>query len=442
MVLEDVTATQLARSATGSAAARCRGRRAAAGRCTTRRVACRWPRSISRRRPRSTARSRWRGRRRHRGPTWRSGAGPRALFRLRELDRAGTPTTWRRSITERARQGAVDDAAGRGGARPRVRRVRVRDPAPAQGLAQQRGVDRHRRPHDAPAGGVVGRHHAVQLPGDGPALDAGQRGRVRQRRSCSSRPRRTRRRRSSSPSWCSEAGFPDGVVTVVQGDAEAVDALLDAPRRRRRVVRRQHADRAPRLRDRHGARQAGAGARRRRRTTWSCCPTPTSTPPPMPPSRPATARPESAAWRSRWWSRSGAVGRPARRGDRARGSPTSWSVPATTTASMMGPLITGEHRDRVRCYVDGRGRRRRRRSWSTVRRAAGLRRFLRRLLAARPRRRRAWRVYDDEIFGPVLSVVRVDTFDEALASSTPTPTATASRCSPATAARPAASSER
>ena len=48
--------------------------------------------------------------------------------------------------------------------------------------------------------------------------------------------------------------------------------------------------------------------------------------------------------------------------------------------------------------------------------------------------------YRDEIFGPVLSVVRVDTYDEALHLSTTTRTATARRSSPATAARPASSS--
>ena len=59
-----------------------------------------------------------------------------------------------------------------------------------------------------------------------------------------------------------EAGFPDGVLTVVQGDAEAVNALLDASRRRRGVVRGQHRHRASHLRDRRQARQARAGARR------------------------------------------------------------------------------------------------------------------------------------------------------------------------------------
>ena len=41
-----------------------------------------------------------------------------------------------------------------------------------------------------------------------------------------------------------EAGLPDGVFNVVHGDKEAVDALLDAPRRRLDLLRRLDADRA------------------------------------------------------------------------------------------------------------------------------------------------------------------------------------------------------
>ena len=61
-----------------------------------------------------------------------------------------------------------------------------------------------------------------------------------------------------------EAGLPAGVFNVVHGDKEAVDALLDAPRRRRRLLRRVHPDRPLRLRagHRHGKRvQALGGAK-------------------------------------------------------------------------------------------------------------------------------------------------------------------------------------
>ena len=135
----------------------------------------------------------------------------RGLFRFRELRRRATATTSARADHRRARQGARP-TPGRGRARPRVRRVRVRDPAPPQGLAQPRGVDRHRRAHDPSAGGRRRRHHAVQLPGDGAAVDARRTRSRAATRSCSSRPRRIRRRRCCSPSWCSEAGFPDGVL--------------------------------------------------------------------------------------------------------------------------------------------------------------------------------------------------------------------------------------
>jgi malonate-semialdehyde dehydrogenase (acetylating)/methylmalonate-semialdehyde dehydrogenase len=81
-------------------------------------------------------------------------------------------------------------------------------------------------------------------------------------------------------------------------------------------------------------------------------------------------------------------------------------------ASMMGPLITSEHRDRVQSYVeraadegakvvvDG----------STTSKGAGFFVGCSLLDDVKP----GMRVYDDEIFGPVLSVVRVSTLDEAL----------------------------
>jgi malonate-semialdehyde dehydrogenase (acetylating)/methylmalonate-semialdehyde dehydrogenase len=79
----------------------------------------------------------------------------------------------------------------------------------------------------------------------------------------------------------------------------------------------------------------------------------------------------------------------------------------------MGPLVTSEHRDRVASYldhatlggaeviVDGR---------DGVPDGDGF--FLRPSLVDRVRP--GTRVYDDEIFGPLLSVLRVDTYDEAV----------------------------
>ena len=83
-----------------------------------------------------------------------------------------------------------------------------------------------------------------------------------------------------------------------------------------------------------------------RRTTRSSCPTPTSTSPPTTWSRPPSARPASAAWRSRPRSRSAAPAtswstRSARRPARSR------SAPAATPDSEMGPVVTAAARDRI-----------------------------------------------------------------------------------------------
>jgi malonate-semialdehyde dehydrogenase (acetylating)/methylmalonate-semialdehyde dehydrogenase len=80
--------------------------------------------------------------------------------------------------------------------------------------------------------------------------------------------------------------------------------------------------------------------------------------------------------------------------------------------SMMGPLITSEHRDRVRTYVEGAAH-----EGATVvvdgsqsRRGTGFFIGCSLIDDVKP----GMRVYDDEIFGPVLSVVRVPSLEEAL----------------------------
>ncbi|HEU4421039.1 MAG TPA: CoA-acylating methylmalonate-semialdehyde dehydrogenase [Pilimelia sp.] len=86
--------------------------------------------------------------------------------------------------------------------------------------------------------------------------------------------------------------------------------------------------------------------------------------------------------------------------------------PASDPDAEMGPLITGEHRDRVAAYLDGAGGRvvvdgR------TAQVTDGPGFFLGASLVDHVAPESAY--YADEIFGPVLSVVRVDTYDEAVA---------------------------
>ncbi|CAO5155388.1 Malonate-semialdehyde dehydrogenase [Frankia sp. AiPs1] len=91
--------------------------------------------------------------------------------------------------------------------------------------------------------------------------------------------------------------------------------------------------------------------------------------------------------------------------------------PGDDEASMMGPLITAQHRDKVSSYVTGAAD-----EGATVvvdgSRApdstAGTDGFFLGCSLV-DQVRPGMRVYDDEIFGPVLSVVRVDTYEQAVA---------------------------
>ena len=99
-----------------------------------------------------------------------------------------------------------------------------------------------------------------------------------------------------------EAGLPDGVFNVLQGDKEAVDALLQSPVVAGDQLRRLDADRRSTSTSRPRCTGSACRPSAAPRTTWSCCPTPTSTWPPTRPSTPASAAPASAAWRSAcWW---------------------------------------------------------------------------------------------------------------------------------------------
>ena len=183
------------------------------------------------------------------------------MFRLRELVDARRDDLAALDH-RRARQGARR-RPGRGRPRPRLRRVRVRHPAPAQGRTQLRGLDRHRRAHGAAAGRRRRGHHAVQLPGDGAAVDARQRARLRQRvraQAVGEGPvgvaaaRRAGAARPGSPTACTPSCRATPKRSTRCSTHPDVDAVSFVGSTR---------DRAPRLRDRRQARQAGPGARRR-----------------------------------------------------------------------------------------------------------------------------------------------------------------------------------
>ena len=253
--------------------------------------------------------------------------GRKVLFAFRELlnehqRRAG------RDRHRRARQGARR-RGGRGRAGDRERRVRLRDAGAAQGRVQRERVHPGRRVLDAAAARRGRRDLAVQLPGDGAAVVRAQRDRVRQHGGAEAvgegpvggqlhrrpvgagRPARRRAQRAARRQG---------------GGRRAADPSGGA----RDLVRRLHADRPLRLRDRHRATASGCRRSAARRTTWSCCRTPTSTWPPTPRSPPASARRASAAWPSRSWS-------PSTR------SATSWSTasgpawPSCASATAAGP---------------------------------------------------------------------------------------------------------
>lgn len=88
--------------------------------------------------------------------------------------------------------------------------------------------------------------------------------------------------------------------------------------------------------------------------------------------------------------------------------------PGTDPDAEMGPLVTGEHRDKVASYLEGAP-------------GEGARVVVDGRQADLPEKgfflgvslvdevKPGMKVYDDEIFGPVLSVVRVDTYEEAVA---------------------------
>ena len=146
------------------------------------------------------------------------------------LPRAAAPAHRRagRHHHGRARQGALRRRR-RDRPRPGERRVRGRGAAAAQGWLLRAGRHRGRRLQHPPAARRGRRDHAVQLPGHGARCGCAPTPSPAATPSSSSPARRTPRPRCSSPSLWKEAGLPDGVFTVLQGDKEAVDAILEHP---------------------------------------------------------------------------------------------------------------------------------------------------------------------------------------------------------------------
>ena len=211
-----------------------------------------------------------------------------------------------------------------------------------------------------------------------------------------------------------QAGLPDGVFNVVHGDKVAVDRILEHPD----IAAVSFVGSTPIARYIYETgtpqRQAGAGARRRQEPHGRAARRRPRHGRRRRGQRRATARPASAAWPSASWSPSGDVA------DRSSTPSTSRMPkikvgPGTEPGQRDGPA---HHRRAPR--QGGRLPRRRRRGG---RHGRGRRpRAPRRPATASSSACRCsttsspgMACYDDEIFGPVLSVVRVDTYDEACA---------------------------
>jgi malonate-semialdehyde dehydrogenase (acetylating)/methylmalonate-semialdehyde dehydrogenase len=208
-----------------------------------------------------------------------------------------------------------------------------------------------------------------------------------------------------------EAGLPDGVFSVVQGAREAVDRLLDHPE----VAALSFVGSTPVARHiyetgtRNGKRVQALGGAKNHMVVLPDADLEAAA------DAAVSAGYGSAGERCMAISTVVAVGNI---GDRLVEAIAA-RIPAVKVGagddptSEMGPLVTREHRDKVATYleaqslggshlvVDGRG---------NTPDGDGF--FLGPSLVdgVKP----GSRVYDDEIFGPVLSVVRVDTYDEAI----------------------------
>jgi malonate-semialdehyde dehydrogenase (acetylating)/methylmalonate-semialdehyde dehydrogenase len=215
------------------------------------------------------------------------------------------------------------------------------------------------------------------------------------------------------------AGFPDGVVNVLQGDAPAVTALLEHPD----VHAVSFVGSTPVARHiyetgtRAGKRVQALGGAKNHMVVLPDADLDAAA------SAAINAGYGSAGERCMAISvvvAVGAVADPLVEAIAAR-IPDVVVGPGDDEASMMGPLITAQHRDRVRSYVEAAAGEGARVVVDGAPPAGGAQSagaasggfFLGCSLIDQVRP--GMRVYDDEIFGPVLAVVRVDTYDEAVA---------------------------
>ena len=226
-----------------------------------------------------------------------------------------------------------------------------------------------------PAARRVRGHHAVQLPGDGAALVPAVRDRDRQHVRRSSRASRCRSRSSRIFELLEQAGFPPGVVNLVNGGKDVVERASATHPGIAGVSFVGSTPVAQHVYKRGGeTRQARARRSAARRTSSSSCPTPTWTrrSRTSSPSR-ATAAPASAASRAASSSPSASAyergARAARRGARRRSRSATACEPGVT----MGPVISRAHREQGARRTSRRASRRARSSSLDGRGATGRR---------------------------------------------------------------------
>ena len=211
-----------------------------------------------------------------------------------------------------------------------------------------------------------------------------------------------------------DAGMPDGVLNVVHGDAEAVDALLAHPA----VAAASFVGSTPIARHvyeegaKHGKRVQALGGAKNHMIVLPDADVDAAA------DAAISAGYGSAGERCMAVSVVVAVGGVADPLVDAivRRVPSVVIGPGDDAESQMGPLVTAQHRDRVRSYIDGaeaEGARLvvdGRTHAGTHAPAEGFFLGCTLLDDVRP----GMRAYDDEIFGPVLSVVRVADYEEAV----------------------------